>query len=91
MHSLLNENYICPPGFEDIVNQEFNLINSFSSAYSPIFNYIEDFIQYIPRGHYDRNEILQRYFKAMMYAERMTFDIKRVKLMHTYKILLQIQ
>ncbi len=35
----------------------------------------EDFSQYVPRGHYDRTEELGRYFKAMMYAGRMTFHL----------------
>ena len=35
----------------------------------------EDFTQYVPRGHYDRTEELGRYFRAMMYAGRMTFHL----------------
>jgi hypothetical protein len=30
-----------------------------------------DFSQFIPRGHYNRSEVLQRYFKAMMWLGRM--------------------
>ena len=30
----------------------------------------EDFSQYKPRGHYEKNEILQKYFKAMMWYGR---------------------
>lgn len=36
----------------------------------------EDYTQYIPRGHYEKNEILQRYFKAMMWYGRITFRFK---------------
>lgn len=36
----------------------------------------EDYTQYIPRGHYDRNESLQRYFRAMMWYGRLTFRFK---------------
>ncbi|MHA2075845.1 MAG: DUF3160 domain-containing protein [Candidatus Hodarchaeales archaeon] len=40
---------------------------------SAIFGYEEDYTQYKVRGHYTRNELLGRYFKAMMYAGRMGF------------------
>jgi hypothetical protein len=36
----------------------------------------EDYSQYIPRGHYDTDERLQSYFKAMMWYGRMTFRLK---------------
>jgi len=36
----------------------------------------EDYSQYVPRGHYDRDERLARYFKAMMWYGRMTFRLK---------------
>ena len=36
----------------------------------------EDYSQYIPRGHYDNSELLQSYFKAMMWYGRMTFRLK---------------
>ena len=43
---------------------------------SPIFQYKEDFSQYVPRGHYTRGFELKRYFRAMMWFGRMTFLIK---------------
>lgn len=42
----------------------------------PLFNYSEDFSQYVPRGHYAENKMLEKYFKAMMWLGRMTFIIK---------------
>jgi len=33
----------------------------------------EDFTQYKPRGHYEKNETLQRYFRAMMWYGRRNF------------------
>ncbi|HHW39188.1 MAG TPA: DUF3160 domain-containing protein [Bacillales bacterium] len=36
----------------------------------------EDYSQYIPRGHYDKDELLQSYFKAMMWYGRMTFRLQ---------------
>ncbi len=38
--------------------------------------YLEDFSQYIPRGHYTKSEQLSRYFKALMYYGRMTFRLQ---------------
>ncbi|OGF67361.1 MAG: hypothetical protein A2Y62_06225 [Candidatus Fischerbacteria bacterium RBG_13_37_8] len=41
-----------------------------------LFHYMEDYSQYVPRGHYTRSEALQKYFKAMMWYGRMTFLMK---------------
>ena len=45
-------------------------------ALSPIFQYGEDFSQYVPRGHYTRGYDLKRYFMAMMWFGRMTFLVQ---------------
>lgn len=37
---------------------------------------IEDYSQYIPRGHYTRSEDLKAYFKAMMWYGRLSFRLK---------------
>ncbi len=34
---------------------------------------LEDYTQYIPRGHYNKSEELKTYFRAMMWYGRMTF------------------
>ena len=39
----------------------------------------EDFSQYVPRGHYTRNEKFKRYFKAMMWYGRRMFRIEEVR------------
>ncbi len=36
----------------------------------------EDFSQYVPRGHYTRNETFQKYFKVMMWYGRVDFKLK---------------
>lgn len=43
---------------------------------SPLFTYMEDYSQYVPRGHYTRSKKLKQYFKAMMWYGRMTFIIR---------------
>jgi hypothetical protein len=40
--------------------------------------YEEDYSQYVPRGHYTRNETRQRYFKAMMWYGRINFRLKEL-------------
>jgi hypothetical protein len=72
-----------PSEVNDLVNAEMALINAANSAaVSPIWNrpdlpedmkLIEDYTQYIPRGHYTRSDDLKMYFKAMMWYGRLTF------------------
>jgi hypothetical protein len=42
----------------------------------PLENLIEDYSQYIPRGHYTKAELLKAYFKSMMWYGRLTFRFK---------------
>ena len=61
----------------DDVNAELDLITAHQGfAESPIFGYREDYSQYVPRGHYTRNETFERYFKTMMWYGRMMFRLK---------------
>ncbi|MFA6603941.1 MAG: DUF3160 domain-containing protein [Patescibacteria group bacterium] len=38
--------------------------------------YLEDYSQYVPRGHYEKSELLKSYFRAMMWYGRMNFRFK---------------
>lgn len=61
----------------DDVKAELDLIEAHQGfAESPIFGYREDYSQYVPRGHYTRNETFERYFRAMMWYGRMMFRLK---------------
>jgi hypothetical protein len=61
----------------DEVNAELDLIEAHQGfAKSPIFGYQEDYSQYVPRGHYTRNETFERYFRAMMWYGRIMFRLK---------------
>ncbi len=82
---LLNPDYLLPVELnpdikkevEDTANKEFALINAHKGiAVSPLFGYKEDYSQYVPRGHYTRNETFKRYFKSMMWYGRMRFLLK---------------
>ena len=64
------------PDVAQLVESELNLIKAHSGIQaSPIFGYAEDYSQYIPRGHYTRNETFERFFKAMMWYGRMMFRL----------------
>ncbi len=38
--------------------------------------YLEDYSQYIPRGHYTKSEMLKNYFKGLMWYGRLSFRLK---------------
>jgi hypothetical protein len=60
----------------DLVQEELGLIEGHAGlTLSPIFGCYEDYSQYVPRGHYTRNEDFERYFRAMMWYGRMSFHL----------------
>jgi hypothetical protein len=62
-----------------LVAQEVKSITDASgigaSAVFPRLKNGEDWSQYIPRGHYTRDDALKQYFRTMMYYGRMTFRL----------------
>jgi hypothetical protein len=59
-----------------LVASELQLIQAHAGvSRSPIFGYDEDYSQYVPRGHYTRDESFQRYFRAMMWFGHMAFRL----------------
>jgi len=74
---LLDQEAEVPNYVQDIVNAELALIDGSNGiSISPLFDYREDYSQYVPRGHYTRTEELGHYFKAMMWYGRMPFRLK---------------
>ncbi|MHC1782709.1 MAG: DUF3160 domain-containing protein [Anaerolineaceae bacterium] len=75
-----------PMAVQDMVAAELNLINGHTGPdISPIWDrddlaadkkLIEDYSQYIPRGHYTRGPELEKYFKTMMWYGRLTFRLR---------------
>ena len=71
-----------PEAVADLVASEVALIEAHAGVdTSPIWDredlpadkkLIEDYSQYVPRGHYTRSDELKRYFKGMMWYGRMT-------------------
>ena len=88
-----------PADADAMVNAELALINAANTqAISPIWDrpdlpqdmkLIEDYTQYIPRGHYTLSEDLKMYFKAMMWYGRLTF--RQVDDFETRRALLLVQ
>lgn len=59
------------------VTEELKLIAEASrAAVSPVMGYLEDYTQYIPRGHYTKNEDLEKYFLALTWLGRAAFYIE---------------
>lgn len=73
---------------KDVVDQEVRLIyDGALTADSPVMNIgspaeplLEDYSQYIPRGHYGKSDNfkLQSYFRAMMWYGRITFRLSEL-------------
>jgi len=73
---LLTPDADVPAPVRDVVQEELALIEAHEGiTLSPIFGYREDYSQYVPRGHYTRNEDFERYFRAMMWYGRMAFHL----------------
>lgn len=78
-------------GLDELVEQECeNIKNHKGLEFRELLTYVknpsiyqtpyayEDYSQYIPRGHYTRNEKLENYFKAMMWYGRIDFKLRPV-------------
>ncbi|WP_369793127.1 DUF3160 domain-containing protein [Methanosarcina sp. 2.H.A.1B.4] len=66
-----------PEFVTDDVEAELALIEAHEGfVASPIFKYNEDYSQYVPRGHYTNSEILEKYFKAMMWHGRISMFLQ---------------
>jgi hypothetical protein len=97
--NLLGLQTTIPAEAQALVSQEVALIEEHSqNAPSPIWLMgneandevlIEDYSQYVPRGHYTLSEEFKKYFKTMMWYGRMTFRLKNE--VETKRALLMIQ
>ncbi len=69
-----------PSAARDLVNAELALIDAHAGfEESPIFGIVEDYSQYVPRGHYTRSDALKKYFKVMMWYGRIPFYLYQQK------------
>ena len=58
---------------KDVVNAELNNVSAENIDTSPLFGMDEDYSQYKPRGYYEGDETLEKYFKGMMWYGRRSF------------------
>jgi hypothetical protein len=76
---LLDDRAVVPSAVADLVDVELRNIGAAAGVEpSPVFpglEFGEDYTQYTPRGHYTKTDVLQRYFRAMMWYGRMTFRL----------------
>lgn len=78
---LLDNEWMIPETFpaevEPAVDTVLLLIEDHSSMTATWFmDYLEDFTQFVPRGHYTRSVLLERYFQAMMWYGRVSFRLQ---------------
>lgn len=71
---LLKDDIVVLGEVEQVVQAELDKIYSADGIYlSEIVESMEDYTQYIPRGYYEGDENLEKYFRAMMWYGRMHF------------------
>ncbi|NLG04188.1 MAG: DUF3160 domain-containing protein [Clostridia bacterium] len=73
-NSLAGHETTIPDYVKDIVEEELQLVSEASDiSRSPLNGEDEDYTQYKPRGYYDGDEALEKYFKTMMWYGRRNF------------------
>lgn len=77
---LLDPDAHIPEIVRPVVEKETALILAHNAqTTSPVTGVLEDYTQYVPRGHYTRNVQFQRFFRAMMWYGRAGFPISGEK------------
>ena len=75
--TLLETDIDIPEEVKETVDEEIKKINASDTvAVSEITGAMEDYSQYKPRGYYDGDELLERYFKTMMLFGHLNFAQK---------------
>jgi hypothetical protein len=76
---LLDPHHLTPVQVRSMVDAELALIEerpgSIPPPQSPVLGIREDYSQYIPRGHYTRNEAFRTYLLAALWYSRMGFFV----------------
>ncbi len=74
---LLDPGFELPPETAALAQEELDLIDKAEDIFvSPLLGEFEDYTQYVPRGYYEGDEELERYFRAMMWFGRRNFPQK---------------
>lgn len=78
---LLDDSTVINADAADMAQYELDCIGKADTVYeSAITGEMEDYTQYIPRGYYEGDDELERYFKAMMWYGRIHFEQKNEEL-----------
>ena len=68
---LLDDSALMPPEVVDVVKSEYDLVMAAGGIEtSPLMDDYEDYSQYKPRGYYEGDAQLEKYFRAMMWYGR---------------------
>lgn len=74
---LSDPSFTVPASVADAVQEEIGKIYGENIDYSAVLSGVkEDYSQYKPRGYYENDEVLQKYFRTMMWYGRMGFARK---------------
>jgi len=86
---ILDSDYEVDADLKELVAQEIRNIDAHEGMeFRALLSYVqnpsfhetpyayEDYSQYVPRGHYTRNESFKKYFKVMMWYGRIDFKLK---------------
>ncbi|MHC4942832.1 MAG: DUF3160 domain-containing protein [Planctomycetota bacterium] len=66
-----------PAQVQSLVEEEVALIEAQAGfGMSSLFDYVEDYSQYAPRGHYTDSDLLGNYFRSLMWYGRMVMLLK---------------
>ncbi|MBQ3800406.1 MAG: DUF3160 domain-containing protein, partial [Treponema sp.] len=63
--------------YSEAVRADYEQVMAATGDKTAIFDTVEDFSQYKPRGHYTKNGILEAYFRAQMWYGRIHFTIAK--------------
>nr|WP_297766824.1 DUF3160 domain-containing protein [uncultured Butyrivibrio sp.] len=78
-NKLLDESVAAPisdSSFDSVVNDEYNkIMGAEGIAVCSLTSLNEDYSQYKPRGYYEGDEILEKYFRAMMWYGRIPYAL----------------
>ncbi|MFX1416279.1 MAG: DUF3160 domain-containing protein, partial [Promethearchaeota archaeon] len=79
--SLIDNETVLPPTFPPEVEGEVEHVLQLIDAHDEMTDdwfqgYKEDFTQFVPRGHYTRSPLLERYFQALMWFGRVSFRLQ---------------
>ena len=78
---LLDDSFLADGAVGTAVSEELSKIERAEGIeLSAVTGKEEDYSQYRPRGHYEGDEMLERYFKAMMWYGRIHFEQKQEEL-----------